>query len=265
VLDRPNVPRVNSVNFSLSVGTRIPRNSVRFVAVPDTLISINPAWRGHSFFVVRDEIVIVEPREETIVAVVPVGSSGAALEGRPSGGRFATGGGTGGEIHLSREEIIEVQQILVQQGFDVEVDGVFGTRTRQALVSFQQKQGLQATGRIDSRTMTALRSGSTTTGQGGGNMQQQPSQQQPQTSGQGGAPKQQPQTSGQGGASKQQPQTSGQGGASQQQPQTSGQGGTPKQQPANPSGRGASGNQMAPSQHNAPSGNAPADGRQQQR
>src|SRR5262249_26005195 len=96
VLDRPNVPRVNSANFSLSVGTRIPRNSVRFVAVPDTLISINPAWRGHSFFVVRDEIVIVEPREETIVAVVPVGSSGAALEGRPSGGRFATGGGGGG-------------------------------------------------------------------------------------------------------------------------------------------------------------------------
>ena len=73
-------------------------------------------------------------------------------------------------MNLSVEEIREVQQVLIREGFDVEVDGRLGQKTRQALISFQQKNGLQTTGQIDSQTVTKLgvnvRSG--TTGQGGG-------------------------------------------------------------------------------------------------
>jgi len=46
VLAGSNVPRVNNVNFAVSVGTVVP-TSVRFVDVPSALIEVNPAWRGH--------------------------------------------------------------------------------------------------------------------------------------------------------------------------------------------------------------------------
>jgi hypothetical protein len=46
--------------------------------------------------------------------------------------------------------------VLVDRGFSVEVDGVPGPRTRDALISFQRREGLQATGEIDVRTVTAL-------------------------------------------------------------------------------------------------------------
>jgi hypothetical protein len=41
VLASSNVPRVDNVNFSLSVGTVVPA-SVRVVEVPETLIEIHP-------------------------------------------------------------------------------------------------------------------------------------------------------------------------------------------------------------------------------
>ena len=49
----------------------VPR-SVKFVAVPATLVEIHPAWRGYRYFVVDDEIIIVEPRTLKIVAVLVV-------------------------------------------------------------------------------------------------------------------------------------------------------------------------------------------------
>jgi peptidoglycan hydrolase-like protein with peptidoglycan-binding domain len=49
-----------------------------------------------------------------------------------------------------------VQLVLIERGFSVEADGVFGPRTRQALIQFQRREGLAATGRIDSRTVTSL-------------------------------------------------------------------------------------------------------------
>jgi uncharacterized protein DUF1236 len=66
-----NAPRVTNVNFSLNVGTVVPR-TVRVVAVPLTLVEIHPAWRGFLYFVHGDEIVIVEPGTLRIVAVIQV-------------------------------------------------------------------------------------------------------------------------------------------------------------------------------------------------
>ena len=70
VLSGGNVPRATNVNFSVSVGTTVP-TSVRVVAVPSTLIEIYPEWRGHMYFVVNDEIIIVD-RNHRIIAVLPV-------------------------------------------------------------------------------------------------------------------------------------------------------------------------------------------------
>jgi hypothetical protein len=66
----PKVQR-NEINFSINVGTVVPR-SVKLVAVPPTLVEIRPAWRGYLYFVIADEIIIVEPRTLKIVAVLAV-------------------------------------------------------------------------------------------------------------------------------------------------------------------------------------------------
>ena len=70
VLSGGNVPRATNVNFNVSVGTTVP-TSVRVVAVPSTLIEIYPEWRGHMYFVVNDEIIIVDSNQR-IVAVIAV-------------------------------------------------------------------------------------------------------------------------------------------------------------------------------------------------
>ena len=64
------MPRVNNVNFAVRVGTAVP-TSVRVVEVPPALIEIHPQWRGHMYFVVGDEIIIVD-RNHRIVAVIEV-------------------------------------------------------------------------------------------------------------------------------------------------------------------------------------------------
>jgi peptidoglycan hydrolase-like protein with peptidoglycan-binding domain len=142
-------------------------------------------------------------------------------------------------MDLSVDEIRQVQMVLVDKGFDVEVDGRLGPRTRQALIAFQRQQGLSATGTIDHQTVGALgvsvhgmQGGAqgTTTGQGG--MQQQPNQA-PAGGAQSGQTGNQPSTNGQG---TQQPSANppaasgGQRSQSGSQPSTAGQGS--RQQPS---------------------------------
>jgi hypothetical protein len=73
VLRSGSAPKVSrsSINFNIRVGTVVPR-SVHFVAVPETLVEIHPAWRGYRYFVVDEEIIIVEPSSFKIVAVLTV-------------------------------------------------------------------------------------------------------------------------------------------------------------------------------------------------
>ena len=72
VIDARNAPRIDNANFDITVGTVIPRSGVRIVPVPTILVRIDPAWRGLRYFVSNDELVIVNPRNMKIVAVVRV-------------------------------------------------------------------------------------------------------------------------------------------------------------------------------------------------
>jgi hypothetical protein len=65
-----NAPRVNKVNFSISVGTVVPR-SVRVVTVPSVIVDVHPQWRGYFYFVYQDEIIIVD-KNHHIVAILEV-------------------------------------------------------------------------------------------------------------------------------------------------------------------------------------------------
>jgi hypothetical protein len=72
VIKSGSAPRISrtEINFNLNVGTVVPR-TVRVVALPATVVQIYPAWRGFMFFIVGDEIVIVEPGSLRIVAILP--------------------------------------------------------------------------------------------------------------------------------------------------------------------------------------------------
>lgn len=68
IRDQRVQPEAN-VNFNISIGTRVPK-SVRFHPLPSEIITIYPDWRGYEFFLVGDQIVVVNPRTLEIVAVL---------------------------------------------------------------------------------------------------------------------------------------------------------------------------------------------------
>jgi hypothetical protein len=70
IVGERGAPRVANVNFPLTVGTVVPRD-VRIVALPPRIVEIEPAWRGFEYFLVGDEIVVVNPYDLHIVAVIP--------------------------------------------------------------------------------------------------------------------------------------------------------------------------------------------------
>jgi Protein of unknown function (DUF1236) len=72
VINSRGAPRVSNVDFSVNVGTVVPRGHIHLVRVPETLIRIEPRWRHYLYFVYNDEIVIVDPRSMRIIDVLPV-------------------------------------------------------------------------------------------------------------------------------------------------------------------------------------------------
>jgi hypothetical protein len=82
-LARHNVKPVTNVNFSISVGTAVPR-SVQLNALPADLVTIVPQYRGYSYFVVEEQIVIVEPSSTKIVAVIPYAGGTATHAAAPA-------------------------------------------------------------------------------------------------------------------------------------------------------------------------------------
>lgn len=68
-ITKQNIKPVTNINFSISVGTRVPR-TVAFHPLPAEVVTIYPDWRGYEFFLVSDQIIVVNPRTLEIVAVL---------------------------------------------------------------------------------------------------------------------------------------------------------------------------------------------------
>jgi peptidoglycan hydrolase-like protein with peptidoglycan-binding domain len=65
--------------------------------------------------------------------------------------------GRGGRMGASQEQVKAVQQALKDKGHDPgAVDGKMGPKTQAALRDFQSKEGLKASGRLDTDTMSKL-------------------------------------------------------------------------------------------------------------
>jgi Protein of unknown function (DUF1236) len=69
VIRDQHVAPLNTVNFSIAVGTRVPRE-VTFHPLPAEIVSIYPDWRGYEFILVRNQILVVDPRTFEIVAIL---------------------------------------------------------------------------------------------------------------------------------------------------------------------------------------------------
>jgi hypothetical protein len=72
LIDARGARRVGHVDFDVRVGTQIGRGRIHLIQVPDTLVQIDPEWEGFLYFVYEDEIVVVDPNDMEIVAVLPV-------------------------------------------------------------------------------------------------------------------------------------------------------------------------------------------------
>ncbi|MET4606319.1 hypothetical protein ABIB90_005820 [Bradyrhizobium sp. JR4.1] len=72
-----NVRPLTSVNFSLNVGTVVPRD-IQLSTLPPDVVEIVPQYRGYSFALVKDEIVVVDPATYKIVTVLPYSGQSTA-------------------------------------------------------------------------------------------------------------------------------------------------------------------------------------------
>jgi peptidoglycan hydrolase-like protein with peptidoglycan-binding domain len=57
---------------------------------------------------------------------------------------------------MEQGTIKQAQEQLSSKGHDVQADGVLGPKTEAALKEFQEKEGIQASGRLDQETLAAL-------------------------------------------------------------------------------------------------------------
>jgi hypothetical protein len=99
-----NINRVTNVNFSINVGTRVPR-SVHLVALPATIVAIVPAYRSYHYFVMGDDLCIVDPATYEIVDVIVVHGQTAS---RP--------GGSATLVLTDAEQGILLQEINLRDG-----------------------------------------------------------------------------------------------------------------------------------------------------
>ncbi len=57
------------LNISVHVGATVP-TSVHFYPVPTEVVEVYPEWRGYDYILVGDQIIIINPRNHLIVAVL---------------------------------------------------------------------------------------------------------------------------------------------------------------------------------------------------
>jgi Protein of unknown function (DUF1236) len=92
--------RVSRASFDHHVGRRIPRH-VRLFRIPSTVFVFFPYYRDYTYFVVDDDICIVDPRTYVVVDVI---DAGYWSEGRPQVAER--------ELRLSESEIALVRDSI---------------------------------------------------------------------------------------------------------------------------------------------------------
>jgi hypothetical protein len=69
VIRDQHVQPLTNVNFSIAVGSRVPRG-VSFHPLPAEVVTVYPEWRGYEFVLVNNQIIVINPRTLEIVDVI---------------------------------------------------------------------------------------------------------------------------------------------------------------------------------------------------
>jgi Protein of unknown function (DUF1236) len=88
VLRSEQIEKLDRVDFSLSIGTIVP-SYAPIRPLPERIVEIVPQYRGYDFVMMRDEIVIIEPRTRRIVTVLQ-GEGRSAVSAPPRGLRLTS-------------------------------------------------------------------------------------------------------------------------------------------------------------------------------
>jgi hypothetical protein len=88
VLRSEQIEKLDRVDFSLSTGTIVP-SYAPIRPLPERIVEIVPQYRGYDFVMMRDEIVIIEPRTRRIVTVLQ-GEGRSAVSAPPRGLRLTS-------------------------------------------------------------------------------------------------------------------------------------------------------------------------------
>jgi len=124
----------------------------------DRAALILPAGAGGPAFIVfrnYDAIYSYNAAESYAIAI-------AHLSDRLRGGGPIRAAWPTDDPGLSRTERRELQQLLIERGYDIgEADGIVGERTREAIKAFQASAGLPADGRAGTRVLRALKASAT--------------------------------------------------------------------------------------------------------
>ena len=68
---RHRVDPARNLNFTINVGVAVPRD-VRFYAIPEDIIVFVPEYRSYRYFLVGDQICIVDPVTYEIVDIIVI-------------------------------------------------------------------------------------------------------------------------------------------------------------------------------------------------
>jgi hypothetical protein len=69
VVDKSHLTRIDHADFSVSVGAVVPR-SVHLAVLPPEIIEVVPEYRGYSYVLIGDELVIIDPHSYAVVVVL---------------------------------------------------------------------------------------------------------------------------------------------------------------------------------------------------
>lgn len=127
---------------------------------PETRTAVKAFQKAHGL---RDDDVVDQATSKKLIEVAgteqvrTMGKSGAAVGPPPRDPRLIRNDGYPRTTPELSPAIREMQDLLNRQGVATVVDGQFGVLTEKAVVRFQGRDGLPATGVVDPPTWAALR------------------------------------------------------------------------------------------------------------
>jgi len=127
---RHNVKPLTNVTFSMAVGAKVPA-AIQLRALPSDVATFVPQYRGYSYVVVEEQMVIVDPATQAIVAIVPYTASTVATrvaEPAPAPPAVETHTAKSREIHTAKPRKSVAQKPMVTRSVNLNTEEKSETR-----------------------------------------------------------------------------------------------------------------------------------------